>query len=79
MNNQQKKVCINHLENHHEISNKNNLYENMRIHCQRSKLNIDEFIPATYIINLDSNTLQSDLRKFVDYFIAIKRVSVMVN
>ncbi|CAK79508.1 unnamed protein product (macronuclear) [Paramecium tetraurelia] len=69
----QKKVCINHLEHHHEISNKNKLHDNLKMHCQRINKNMDDFVPITFSINLDSMTLQWDLKKFVDFFIQIKK------
>ncbi|CAK74804.1 unnamed protein product (macronuclear) [Paramecium tetraurelia] len=69
----QKKVCINHLEHHHEISNKNKLHDNLKMHCQRISKNMDDFVPITFSINLDSMTLQWDLKKFVDFFISIKK------
>lgn len=50
-------MCINHLEHHHEISNKNKLHENLKNYCQRVKLNMDDFVPVTFTINLDSSTL----------------------
>ncbi|CAD8066147.1 unnamed protein product [Paramecium sonneborni] len=68
-----KSVCINHLEHHHEISNKNRLHANLKTFCQKTNKKMDDFVPVTFIINLDSTTLQNDLKKFVDYFNEIKK------
>ena len=34
---------------------------------------MDDYVPVTFIINLDSSTLSNDLKKFVDYFVSIKK------
>ncbi|CAD8072925.1 unnamed protein product [Paramecium primaurelia] len=74
-----KNVCINHLEHHNEISNKNKLHANLKSYCQRTNKNMDDFVPTTFIINLDSTTLQNDIKKFVDYFVEIKKDKLLKN
>ncbi|CAD8174119.1 unnamed protein product [Paramecium octaurelia] len=74
-----KSVCINHLEHHNEISNKNKLHANLKSYCLRTNRNMDDFVPVTFIINLDSTTLQNDFKKFVDYFVEIKKDKQLKN
>ena len=45
---------VNHLENHKEISIKTRLYNNLKNFCKKKSIKIDEFVPKTFIINLDS-------------------------
>ena len=40
---------------------------------------MDDFVPTTFIINLDSTTLQNDIKKFVDYFVEIKKDKLLKN
>lgn len=40
---------------------------------------MDDFVPITFIINLDSTTLQNDVKKFVDYFVEIKKDKLLKN
>ncbi|CAK79711.1 unnamed protein product (macronuclear) [Paramecium tetraurelia] len=74
-----KSVCINHLEHHNEISNKNKLHANLKSYCLRTNKHMDDFVPVTFIINLDSTTLQNDFKKFVDYFVEIQKDKLLKN
>lgn len=50
----QRKISINHLEYHSEISNKIKLFQNLVLYTKRMKENLSDFFPVTYLINLDS-------------------------
>ena len=40
---------------------------------------MDDYVPVTFIINLDSSTLSNDLKKFIDYFVSIKKEGNLKN
>lgn len=40
---------------------------------------MDDYVPVTFIINLDSSTLSNDLKKFIDYFVSIKKEGTLKN
>jgi hypothetical protein len=64
-----RKQLINHLEVHSEITNKGNLFYNVRAFCSRHRgINMDEFIPKTYILNIDSYKYDSELALFLQAF-----------
>ncbi|CAD8151471.1 unnamed protein product [Paramecium octaurelia] len=73
-----KKVTINHLEHHYVITNKNNLFHSLENYCNKTKMNMDDLVPKTFIINLDSAHVQTDLMKFLEYFTQCSKQSLNI-
>lgn len=62
------KQVINHFEGHSEISNKSNLFSNLNAFCKETCLNVLDFIPSTFCIDLKSNRVNSQIGLFVGVF-----------
>ena len=43
---------------------------------KKSKDNMNEFVPSTFLINLDSSSFQQELKDFIDYFCKIKAENI---
>lgn len=59
---------INHFEYHSELSLKSKLFENMKIYCQERHININEIIPTSFILDLESEHLDQTLKSFYKVF-----------
>ena len=46
------KKMINHLERHYLLSAKDKLYLNMRRYCEKQKLNVFNYLPLQYVLDL---------------------------
>ena len=64
--------AINHFENHSEISNKVNLFKNLKKLCLSSGLNIFNFIPLTFTFSLTHKNFENEIDHFFRYFKALK-------
>ncbi len=59
---------INHFEYHSELSLKSKLFENMKTYCQHHHININEIIPTSFILDLESEQLDLTLKSFLKTF-----------
>jgi len=59
---------VNHFECHEEITTKNLLFKNLLEYTEKSKLNIYDYVPLTFILNLKSETETVDYEKFVSCY-----------
>ncbi|KAL4455740.1 hypothetical protein ABPG74_003150 [Tetrahymena malaccensis] len=62
------KKVVNHFEYHHEITTKSNLVKNMKNYCAENKLDVFEFTPITFEINIDSNSFMNEMKTFLQYY-----------
>ncbi|EAR91279.1 tubulin-tyrosine ligase family protein (macronuclear) [Tetrahymena thermophila SB210] len=62
------KKVVNHFEYHHEITTKSNLVKNMKNYCAENKLDVFEYTPITFEINVDSNSFMNEMRTFLQYY-----------
>jgi len=65
---------VNHIENHEEISMKDNLFNNLSVHWVESKLNVFDYVPLTFVLEYDSDKMLSNLTFFNRVFDAWKNV-----
>lgn len=59
---------FNHVESHAELTNKGKMFYNIKSYCKSHKLEIDSFIPKTFVFNIDSETYEVELQKFLKYY-----------
>jgi hypothetical protein len=59
---------LNHFEYHSEISNKFSLFRNLSSHCEANDIELTQIVPATFVIDLKSKKLNSQLNTFVHFF-----------
>ena len=59
---------INHFENHNEISSKMKLFQNTVETCEKNGLNVFNFMPLTFVFNLDDLSFFKDIGHFFRYF-----------
>ena len=60
----EKKIFVNHLEFHYNISNKLNLYYNLIRHCESKKINLFDYFPFTICFSLSQNNFNSQIESF---------------
>ncbi|CAG9333914.1 unnamed protein product [Blepharisma stoltei] len=58
----------NHFEFHAEITNKVNLFKNLRNYCLLRDIDITEIMPITFEIDIESKVFHSQLMLFMSYF-----------
>jgi len=68
------KQIINHFEFHHEITTKDELFKNMMAYAELNKINIFDYVPLTFVVDVDSQTYSPDLEKFVLFYDAIDSI-----
>lgn len=61
--------CVNHLEFHQEITNKNKLFANLTLFCATANISIWDVVPMTFIIDFRSSNFNSQLHCFKLYMI----------
>jgi hypothetical protein len=69
--------AINHFENHNEISNKMNLFKNMKKICADHNQNVFNFMPLTFAYNLDNEEFSRDIGHFIRYFKAVEMFNIL--
>ena len=60
-----KKQMINHFENHFEITTKDWLFRNLLIYSEHIKRNVFDYVPLTFLLDMDSETFSFDFDRFV--------------
>jgi hypothetical protein len=65
---------VNHFENHDCITTKDQLFKNMLLYCETKKLNVFDFTPITFILEVDSTNYVYELEKFITYFTYIDKI-----
>ena len=59
---------VNHFEGHFELSNKLNLFQNWQLYCERRELNILDFMPLTFSLDIESSRLHAQYNAFASFF-----------
>jgi len=62
------KQMVNHFEYHAEVTTKDGLFKNMLSYAQSHKLNVFDYVPLTFTVDLDNDPKGSDLDKFVQCY-----------
>ena len=53
------KQMVNHFEFHSEITTKDFLFKNLLAYAQLSKLSVFDYVPLTFVLDIDSPTYAS--------------------
>jgi hypothetical protein len=62
------KHSLNHFEYHHELSNKEYLFHNLLEYCELHKINVFEFIPLTFVLNILDSNYESEQAQFLNFY-----------
>lgn len=60
--------CVNHFEEHREISEKDGLVRNLKLFCETNKLALFSITPATFLIDLNDDACELQVTKFANFF-----------
>lgn len=50
------------------------MFKNLALHCETRKTNVFEYVPVTFVIEVDSLNYAFDLEKFITYFSYIEKL-----
>lgn len=64
-------TVVNHFEHHGELSNKLNLFKNLKEYCESQGLAISSMIPTTFGLEFESNRFHAQYIAFTTFFKAI--------
>jgi hypothetical protein len=59
---------VNHFENHSVFTTKDQMFRNLFSHCEAKKINTFEYVPLTFLLEVDSLFFAQDYERFVNYF-----------
>ncbi|EAS01345.2 tubulin-tyrosine ligase family protein (macronuclear) [Tetrahymena thermophila SB210] len=62
------KQCVNHFEEHREISQKDNLVKNLKLFCETNKISLFSLTPCTFLIDLNDDSCELQITKFANFF-----------
>ncbi|KAL4506836.1 hypothetical protein ABPG72_001257 [Tetrahymena utriculariae] len=62
------KQCVNHFEEHREISQKDNLVKNLKLFCETNKISLFSITPCTFLIDLNDDSCELQITKFANFF-----------
>ena len=65
---------VNHFQYHAEITTKDLLFKNLNAYAELNKINIFDYVPLTFIVNVDSQTYSPDCEKFFQCYEAIQGI-----
>jgi hypothetical protein len=70
---------VNHVECHHEITTKDGLFKNLSTYCELNKLNAFDYVPLTFVIDLDNQTYNYDLERFINCYNIISNANAITG
>lgn len=59
---------VNHLERHDLLSTKDQLYLNMYKYCESQKLNVFNYLPFQFVLDLSAKNFINEVDRFCQYF-----------
>lgn len=65
---------MNHIERHDLLSTKDRLFSNMNRFCDNQKLNVFQFMPIQFILDLGQSNMVAEVDRFCQYFNCIEKV-----
>lgn len=68
------KQMVNHFEFHQEVTTKDLLFKNLKAYAELNKINVFDYIPLTFLVDVDSQTYSPDIEKFSRCFEAIQGI-----
>ncbi len=69
------KQMVNHFEFHQEITTKDLLFRNLLAYAELNKINIFDYVPLTFVVDVDSHTYSPDLERFTVCYEAIAGIA----
>ncbi|CDW90267.1 ttl domain containing protein [Stylonychia lemnae] len=69
------KKMVNHFEYQEQISQKDWLMINLSKYCEQQRLNVFDFIPVTFIVNLNHQSSSFEMEKFNTMFTVLERAN----
>jgi hypothetical protein len=48
------KQLVNHIDGHHALTTKDELFANLKSHCERKQLNVFSYLPFTMAVDFNS-------------------------
>lgn len=60
---------VNHFEEHKELSSKTKLLKNLLQICRKEQIFIFDIVPITFVIDFDSDCVDSEFEEFFSFFI----------
>lgn len=58
------KQMVNHFENHAEITTKDKLFLNLFAHGEAKRINVFDYVPLTFVLEVDSESFYVDFERF---------------
>lgn len=71
----QKKLA-NHLERHDLLTTKDQLYINMHRYCEQNKLNVFQYLPVQFVLDISSKNFISEVDRFCQYFNIAEKIRI---
>jgi hypothetical protein len=65
---------VNHFEFHQEITTKDLLFKNLKAYAELNKINVFDYLPLTFLVDVDSQTYIPDIEKFTRCYEAIQSI-----
>jgi hypothetical protein len=62
------KQMVNHFEFHYEITTKDLLFKNLMTYAELNKINVFDYVPLTFVIDVDSQSYTQDLVRFTQCY-----------
>lgn len=63
---------VNHFECNNELTTNDYLFKNLTNYCQLNKLNVFDYTPLTFVLDLEDKSFNSEIEKFSTCFNLIK-------
>ncbi len=73
------KQIVNHFECHHEVTTKDCLFRNMYVHAESKRVNVFDFVPITFLLDVDSESFCADLERFVHCYNILDSAKASAN
>ena len=62
------KTLLNHFEFHQEISDKQNLLNNLSRYCEQLHKNVFEYTPTTFVLDFNDSNCENCLNNFIKFY-----------
>ena len=50
------------------------MFKNLMIHCESKKIDVFDFVPLTFVLEVNSSNSAQDFEKFMNYFAFIEKL-----
>jgi hypothetical protein len=70
------KKLVNHIDQHHLLTTKDQLFLNFQKFCEGSKLNVFQYLPIQFVLDLSSKSFLHEVDRFCQYYNCIQKVKI---